>query len=69
MTTVLRKPFAENAETNAEMANYAGFQSGKNAYTTALRGQNDNTDYTGNMGNIDSPNLPNSPIISPKVNG
>lgn len=65
----MRKPFAENAETNAEMANYAGFQSGKNAYTTALRGQNDNTDYTGNMGNIDSPNLPNSPIISPKVNG
>ena len=65
----MRKPFAENAETNAEMANYAGFQSGKNAYTTVSRGQNDNTDYTGNMGNIDSPNLPNSPIISPKVNG
>lgn len=51
------------------MANYAGFQSVKNAYTTVSRGQNDNTDYTGNMGNIDSPNLPNSPIISPKVNG
>lgn len=65
----MRKPFAENAETNAEMANYAGFQSVKNAYTTALRGQNDNTDYMGNISNINSPNPPNSPTTSPKVNG